>query len=104
MAKVSAREVELRKMREAKAGGFKPLISNAAAVRAVKAAARGLDAVAGASKKGKKINMETEAADRITFSAPAEEGWPGRLKDAMHAGRHGSMSATIRALLERGLK
>lgn len=42
--------------------------------------------------------------DRITFSAPASEGWPKRLEAARRKRGDRSTSETIRALLEEGLK
>lgn len=44
------------------------------------------------------------ALDRITFSAPSSEGWPRRLEERRRAEGHRSLSETIRALLEAGLK
>lgn len=42
--------------------------------------------------------------DRITFSAPASEGWPKRLEAARRKRGDRSTSETIRALLEEALK
>lgn len=52
----------------------------------------------------KKGAGQASKVDRITFSAPAAEKWPDRLEAARKKAGDRSVSETIRALLEKGLK